>query len=276
MGYRFRSKQFQSTQVSTWFPNATRTRLRKFFSPSDIANLALWLDAADGTTITESGGFVSQWNDKSGNGRNFAQATGANQPAFTANGLNGWSVITFDGTNDRLQASVTTGSSTATVSAIWQANNSTNVSNSNARIFDIKTGSGGLQLLRDSGAPAIHTKSSLWQTLLTSSRWFNQTTAVQLSNIAFDSASTSFRQNGSDLSAQASPAAVGEAGTLCMLGARADVNSSTFLNGYIAEVIVVNGVQSTSDRELVEGYLAWKWGLQGNLPAGHPYKNARP
>jgi hypothetical protein len=22
----------------------------------------------------------------------------------------------------------------------------------------------------------------------------------------------------------------------------------------------------------VEGYLAWKWGLQGNLPPNHPYK----
>ena len=24
------------------------------------------------------------------------------------------------------------------------------------------------------------------------------------------------------------------------------------------------------------GYLAWKWGLQANLPAGHTYKSAAP
>jgi len=32
----------------------------------------------------------------------------------------------------------------------------------------------------------------------------------------------------------------------------------------------------SSDRELVEGYLAWKWGLQANLPVDHPYRNAPP
>lgn len=29
-------------------------------------------------------------------------------------------------------------------------------------------------------------------------------------------------------------------------------------------------------RYQAEGYLAWKWGLQGNLPSWHPYKNAAP
>lgn len=27
---------------------------------------------------------------------------------------------------------------------------------------------------------------------------------------------------------------------------------------------------------IAEGYLAWKWGLQGSLPSNHPYKNAAP
>ena len=28
--------------------------------------------------------------------------------------------------------------------------------------------------------------------------------------------------------------------------------------------------------QLMEGYLAWKWGVQGSLPANHPYKSAAP
>jgi hypothetical protein len=32
----------------------------------------------------------------------------------------------------------------------------------------------------------------------------------------------------------------------------------------------------TDTREKIEGYLAWKWGLEGNLPIGHPYKSAAP
>ena len=27
---------------------------------------------------------------------------------------------------------------------------------------------------------------------------------------------------------------------------------------------------------MCEGYLAWRWGLQGKLPVGHPYKNTSP
>ncbi len=46
---------------------------------------------------------VSQWNDLSGAARHYTQATGANQPAYTAN-LAGYPVLTFDGTNDSMTA----------------------------------------------------------------------------------------------------------------------------------------------------------------------------
>ena len=55
------------------------------FAPTDLAGLALWLDAADSGTITLDGSNnVSQWDDKSGNGRNLTQATTLNRPGFTA------------------------------------------------------------------------------------------------------------------------------------------------------------------------------------------------
>lgn len=40
----------------------------------------LWLDGADSGVITQVNGLISQWNDKSGGGYNFAQATDANKP----------------------------------------------------------------------------------------------------------------------------------------------------------------------------------------------------
>ena len=52
-------------------------------------NNKLWLDASDTSTITQSSGSVSQWNDKSGNGNNATQATGTAQFAYNATGLNG-------------------------------------------------------------------------------------------------------------------------------------------------------------------------------------------
>jgi hypothetical protein len=56
--------------------------------------------------------------------------------------------------------------------------------------------------------------------------------------------------------------------------------SSTFLErffvGDIYEVLVYTSVPTQLQRQQVEGYLAWKWGLQATLPANHPYKNIRP
>ena len=45
-------------------------------------------------------------------------------------------------------------------------------------------------------------------------------------------------------------------------------------NDVYAEVVVVEGRLSDSDIEVIEGYLAHKFNLQGSLPAGHPYKVA--
>lgn len=46
--------------------------------------------------------------------------------------------------------------------------------------------------------------------------------------------------------------------------------------GDIAEVIICDAVLSTTDRQKLEGYLAHKYGLAGNLPVGHPYISGPP
>lgn len=54
------------------------------FAPSDLTNLSLWLRADYGITL--NGSKVAQWDDKSGNGRNFANATGSSQPTYNSTG----------------------------------------------------------------------------------------------------------------------------------------------------------------------------------------------
>jgi hypothetical protein len=44
----------------------------------------------------------------------------------------------------------------------------------------------------------------------------------------------------------------------------------------IAEIIIANAAIQTSVRQKIEGYVAHKWGLTANLPAGHPYKTVGP
>ena len=46
--------------------------------------------------------------------------------------------------------------------------------------------------------------------------------------------------------------------------------------GDIAELVLVSDTVSDSDRQKLEGYLAWKWGLEGNLDGSHPYASAPP
>jgi hypothetical protein len=65
--------------------------------PSDIADLTLWLDASDTGTITESGGAVSQWDDKSADGRDYTQASAGAKPTTGATTQNGLNVLDFDG-----------------------------------------------------------------------------------------------------------------------------------------------------------------------------------
>lgn len=50
------------------------------------SRLALWLDADDFSTITLNGSTVSQWRDKSGNGRHVSQNNASAQPEFAATG----------------------------------------------------------------------------------------------------------------------------------------------------------------------------------------------
>ena len=48
-----------------------------------------------------------------------------------------------------------------------------------------------------------------------------------------------------------------------------------FLNGSIKEIIVLDNA-TDQEVQLIEGYLAWKWGLESNLPVDHPYASEPP
>ena len=43
-------------------------------------------------------------------------------------------------------------------------------------------------------------------------------------------------------------------------------------DGYVCEIIMFNTVLTVEQRQIIEGYLANKWGLLSSLPANHPYK----
>lgn len=68
-----------------------------------LGSLAWWVRADLGITL---GTGVAAWADQSGNGADFVQVTGANQPALTVAAINGRDAVTGDGVNDRLAATL--------------------------------------------------------------------------------------------------------------------------------------------------------------------------
>jgi hypothetical protein len=91
--------------ILPWYVLNSRTS----FSPTQIPNLALWLDAADASTITVDGSNnVSEWRDKSGNARHLTQGTALNRPSYVTGVLNGLPVVRPDGVNDFLESSAQT------------------------------------------------------------------------------------------------------------------------------------------------------------------------
>ena len=55
-----------------------------------------------------------------------------------------------------------------------------------------------------------------------------------------------------------------------------NANTGPASSGTICESICYTGALSSNDRQRVEGYLAWKWGLGGSLPFFHPYRTLKP
>lgn len=53
-------------------------------------------------------------------------------------------------------------------------------------------------------------------------------------------------------------------------------NGSPGFKGYMAEIMVAVGHLTSIDIALLEGYAAWKWGIEAQLPIGHTYRTAAP
>lgn len=55
-------------------------------------------------------------------------------------------------------------------------------------------------------------------------------------------------------------------------------SSSVFVSAsfHVCEIIAYNRALGTTDRQMIEGYLAWKWGMTTQLTNGHPYQKFPP
>ena len=248
------------------------------WTPAELgASLALWLDADDASTITLDGSNVPQWDDKSGNDRHVSQATASAQPEYGTRTLNSKNVLDFDGADFLTSAShafTTTGDMTVMI-----------VSQSDGAVVN-----------RFESMISMDGDGDDWQfgaTDISVPDFYGQIVTLGLgSDVASNTGphngpsiyNLNFDQTGSGIYnffVDGSRACADETYTTPMnssLAARIMTNrpGTISLNGLMAEVVVTNTVVSLADRQKLEGYLAWKWGLEANLPSDHPYKSTPP
>jgi hypothetical protein len=269
-----------------WSPGFTQ------WDPAAITT-ALWLDAADASTVTTVSGAVSQWNDKSGNGRTFSQSTVAARPTLTAAGLNGRNVVTFGSTLFIGAATASDwgfmhGSQSSVIGVA--APSSTVDPGANAQMIGTRSAglTAGIQVLYVDLSPSnnnfryrsirnIAPQSAI--EALTGDNTHPAANTATLYSILSDPTNatatnrSSIRFNGgSSIATNTETPSPSSPFTAPQFALRLGNEAESSFSGYWAELVVTSDLTSTDTRQRIEGYLAHKWGLTANLPNDHPYR----
>lgn len=276
--------------MSFYGNNSLLARRKVSWTPAQFgSNLALWLDANDASTISLSGSAVSQWRDKSGNGRHVAQAVTANQPTYQATGFNGRPTVSFNGNSWLFNLSVAALLRNATGGSLTAVANYTNANNTPDRwvagvVNSLNTARAAAILLPSSllGAGGRRVDSDAFSRATSATAYTNGTSIIQ--NLSLDFAGNNVSQfvNGSAAGTSTFPSGGGNSSDLAAKALSVGcytvngINPASLMLGLISGVVITHGVLSTTDRQRLEGYLAHRWGMTANLPADHPFKNAPP
>ena len=214
------------------------------FDVLDLSPTA-WFDASDESTITDTGGAVDTWADKSGNGYDVTQATAANKPTTGTRTMNGLNVLDFDGSSDYLQGAFgVTLSQPNTIFAVFH----NDAASPADYIYDGDDGT---------NRHAFYLSSNKYN-LFAGDNPNGGTidTDPHISRAVFNRADSSLFIDGSSV-------CTGSVGTQSMdgitVGARN--NGANFLDGAIAEIAVFDGALTAQQIADTETYLANKWGI---------------
>jgi hypothetical protein len=238
------------------------------WTPADTTT-DMWFDATDASTITESAGLVSQWGDKSGNLNHLTQGTGSLQPTTGANTIGGLNVITA--TTDWMKATRVAGKYTGEKVAVFEVL-TTDSGGASCEIID--SGFAGQDYVHVGHAMFDYSGTTGYRVAPKSVFTPPAGGTPYLFSSVYDGANHISYANGT---AGTTVASTGNF-SWDQLWINCRVNNQTpSVSGAhkYGEIIVVVDMLP-EDRQTIEGYLAWKWGLEGSLPGDHPYKSAAP
>jgi hypothetical protein len=199
---------------------------------------------------------------------------------MVTSGLNGRDVMTFDGTNDILNRA-TTGANGLTTSSIIS-------------VFRLNSGGGSEDIPMGIGstgnAGRMRGLYRAGSTTLGFAGWSND---VPTSTLSYDIAggyhlfgfvqsalsgpnNITLLRDGTTETAS-TPSALNTTSDGFSIGSLQGAAVATYYTAMtVGEILVFHTAIDTDTRQRVEGYLAHKWGLTANLPAGHPYTTTPP
>jgi hypothetical protein len=258
-------------------------------NPLSFLDLALWLDATDPDAdgiLPASGTAVATWYDKSGNNRHATQATASARPIFT-----------YDGVYPAIQFTAVSGQTLGGPPVMLSLNYGIFVvSRSTAGLyrpaFYVNKGSGDRIYIMTGRSGQTYNYIIRYDLLIVDGTTKQQSGIIDNNNpimmVISDNSGTPsntnevFYTNGrletpiSGTTAGGTNVATDDFGY--RLGSETWFidGSNRFLTGFIYEVIVILHLPTRLERQMIEGYLARKWGLLSSLPDSHMFKRIQP
>jgi hypothetical protein len=267
------------------FPNVSSLQLiaTNLFTPPLISGLQVWLDGNDPNNNGTPGfdGFnLSTWYDKSGNSRNM---TFSGSGISYANGsINSLNTISLNGiTIGTIGVPVGTFSSNYCGFVIYKS------SVGNNTMFGRTDTAGWAMPFDNFGGTTRYCGVGVSNRIYIGNSAFNTSSSAptttlwnfSLSNYASTGGTGSYNEysNGSIVSitgGQTTSLNAADNSPNIYFTSRAGNLAQVTAN--YCEILIYNTNLSTSSRQKIEGYLAWKWGIQTSLPISHPYYLEKP
>lgn len=250
----------------------------RLWSPT-LINPSLWLDASDLSTLSVVGSGVDSWRDKSGNNRHLSQSTSARRPTFNFSGLNGLPTVSaLNASQQWLSTNTNTsgfsGDGNLWVIAVCTMDSSTAsfgrlVSFGSVGSVDYNATPRAALLIRNGTANSIVS----YRNNSSSSSLSVPLSTPMLVGSTFDGTQNILYLNGTAGTPVGSTGNFTSTPRLTLFWDN-DTSFTSYWSGNCSELVLGSTLLTTIYRQLIEGYLAWKWGFR--LDASHPFANRPP
>jgi hypothetical protein len=236
------------------------------FDPRSVGGCALWLDGADTASMTLSGSTVTQWKDKSINGYT---GTPSGSPTLVTGSQNGLSCVNFVASSSQYFDFGNILPLTSAGITVFAVGKSTFVGGTNQTIVgkSLYGGQNGRwSLLQENTSIEFLIETSGGGALPTSPA-APYSGVFSLFEGAWNGSTAFLYANGSQLASTATTGTAAATANPVYVGAYQNSaangpQASFYWNGTIGEILVFSSILTTAQRQAVEGYLAWKWGLE--------------